>query len=333
MTLGGFLREIETAQRRAARDAERRQRMLARAAKLQAKISEIERAAAEAEAYNDQILHLTTVHHAVGEAMEWAELAARPAPHVPAKLNRFEAAAIQARDSFKPTLWQRLLGKEAKLRATLEAAVAEGRSRDEVSHQGALKLHNQQLENWQQLKTLAKAILAGDTSSYRTALEELNPLGELLDMGCELEIGFPDARTAEVDLKVESKRVVPAEAKSVTKLGKLSVKPLPEGKIQELYQDYVCGCALRTAREFFSFLPLTRVAVSARTSLLDSATGHLRDQVILSVAMPRSTLETMVFESVDPSDSLELFPHRMGFKRSQGFSAVAPLQRSEYPVE
>jgi hypothetical protein len=67
-------------------------------------------------------------------------------------------------------------------------------------------------------------------------------------------------------------------------------------------------------------------------NLLDFATGHLREQTILSVGMPRSTLEHLNFAALDPSDAMTVFPHRMGFKRSQGFSAIPPLASSEYPI-
>lgn len=129
---------------------------------------------------------------------------------------------------------------------------------------------------------------------------------------------------------VESEKIVPRESKSLTKAGKLSTKAIPQGKFYELYQDYVCGCALRVARELFSFLPLSRVVVNVNATLLDTSTGHLREQTILAVGIPRATLEKMNLVSVDPSDAMKLFVHRMGCKRSQGFFAVDPLTKVEY---
>lgn len=105
MTIRGFLREIDAGQRRAARNEERRQRLEARAAKLQAKINELEWAAAEAEAYSERIQQLTTIHHDVGEEMDWTELSNRPPPPEPLKGDRWEAEARQVRDTFKPTFW------------------------------------------------------------------------------------------------------------------------------------------------------------------------------------------------------------------------------------
>ena len=332
MTLRGVLREVAAAQRRAARNEERRQRANIHAAKLHAKISEMERAAAEAEAFDERLAQLTTVHHSVGDSMDWMEISARPAPTAPAKMSRWEDAAVRERDQFKPTFWQRLFGKEPKLRAQLEQDVGDAKRRDDISHRGALRLYQQQFEQWRELNTLGTAIVRGNPAAYRGALEELEPLSEMQETGCEFEVSLPDARTAVIDLKVESEKVVPRELKSLTRAGKLSVKAIPQGKFFELYQDYVCGCALRTARELFSFLPLTRIIVNVQATLLDSASGHLAQQTILSVGIPRATCERMNFESVDPSDAMSLFPHRMGFKRSQGFFAVPALTPPEYPT-
>lgn len=331
MTLRGFLREVNAAQKRAARANERQARLHARALKLQAKADEIEHAAALVEEFEERLQQITTIHHVVGEPMDWMEIRERPAPVSPQRTSRWEDAAIDERNKFKPGFWQRILGKEAKLREGLEKEIVAARNRDDVSHQGALKLHRMQLEQWQELHQLATAILAGNTGSYRRALEELEPLAELQEIGCGLDISFPDAHTAEIDLIVESETVVPTEAKSLTRAAKLSVKAIPQGKFQNLYQDYVCGCVLRCAREFFSFLPLQRVIVNVKATLLDSASGHSRPQTILTVGMPRSTLDGINFAAADPSDAMKLFPHRMGFKRSQGFYPVSPLSSSEYP--
>lgn len=331
MTLNGFLRGVNAARKRAARAEERQARLHARALKLQAKVDEIERAAAEAEEFEDRLQQLTTIHHSVGEPMDWTEIRDRPAPPCSQRMTRWEDAAKDERNRFKPSFWQRLLGKEAALRESLEQQIVEARDRDDVSHQAALKLYQQQSAEWHELHELAEAILAGKSESYRRAIEELEPLAELQEIGCELEISFPDALTAVIDLIVESEKVVPREAKSLTRTGKLSTKAIPQGKFQELYQDYVCGCVLRCAREFFSFLPLQRVIVNVGATLLDSASGHSKLQTILTVGITRETLEGVNFTAADPSDSMKLFTHRMGFKRSQGFYPVNALLPEEYP--
>jgi len=328
----GFLRGVAAAQRRAQRDSERRARLQARAQKLQDKLDELEHARAEAEEFEERINQLTTAHHQVGEGVDWISLKNTPAQPEPQKKSRWEDAAVLAHKEYKPTLWQRLFGKEKDIRAGLESAIVEARQKDENSYQGALKIHRGHLEEWQQSNHMARAILAGDLNAYKSAYGELDPLSEMKEFGCHLIVSFPDRNSALVSISVESEKVVPSESKSLTRSGKLSIKSIPQSKFNELYQDYVCGCALRAARELFCCLPLSRVIVNANALLLDSSTGHLREQTILSVGITRSTFDRMAFESVDPSDAMKLFSHRMGFKRSQGFFAIQPLLPDEYPT-
>lgn len=331
MTLRGAIRSIAAAQRRAAREEERRQRHLMRLAKIQAKVNELESAAAEVEEYAERVAQLTSIHHTVGDAVNWQEMVAAPAPISPVNPHRHETAARHALETFRPGFWQRLFKTAEKRHAQLVAALDTARQRDETEHAQDMRRHQVRMEDWSEKHALADAILRGDIDAYRHAITELAPLAEVTDMGCTLEVQNPDARTIEVVLTVESETVVPREVKSLTKTGKLSSKNLPQGKFQELYQDYVCGCVLRTAREFFSFLPINRVVVNVEAALLDPSTGHIRSQTILSVGMPRATIESLNFPALDPSDAMRHFIHRMGFKRSQGFHAVRPLVASEYP--
>src|ERR1019366_10691322 len=92
----------------------------------------------------------------------------------------------------------------------------------------------------------------------------------------------------ECQINVNSSQTIPTEVKTLTSSGKLSIKPMPKGRFQEIYQDYVCGCMLRVAREVFAMLPVEMVLVTASADLLDSRTGHTSAQPVLSAAMPRA---------------------------------------------
>lgn len=113
------------------------------------------------------------------------------------------------------------------------------------------------------------------------------------------------------------------------KSGKLSVKQMPKGKFYELYQDHICSCVLRIARELFALLPIEMVLVNCLGNLLSSQTGYMEEKSILSVAIPRKTLEGLNFEMLDPSDSMSNFIHRMAFKRTTGFGGVESLKVSD----
>ena len=79
----------------------------------------------------------------------------------------------------------------------------------------------------------------------------------------------------------------------------------------------------------FALLPLKAVIVTAMTQLLNSKPGHMESQPILSVAIPRRTLETLRHASIDPSHAMSNFAHRMKFKKTQGFEAVERMQPTE----
>lgn len=76
-------------------------------------------------------------------------------------------------------------------------------------------------------------------------------------------------------------------------------------------------------------LPLKAVIVTAVAQLLNSKTGHMGSQPILSVAIPRQTLEKLRFASIDPSAAMSNFVHRMTFKKTQGFEAVERIEPTE----
>ena len=134
------------------------------------------------------------------------------------------------------------------------------------------------------------------------------------------EGGVLEARVA-----IHSSDVIPTEIKSLPKSGKLSTKAMPAGRFYELHQDYVCSCALRAGRELLAILPNDLVIVTTLDNVLNSSTGHMENQPILSVAFSRPTVDGLNLEAIDPSDAMKNFVHNMSFKKGAGFLAVAAL--------
>lgn len=106
------------------------------------------------------------------------------------------------------------------------------------------------------------------------------------------------------------------------------MKQMPKSRFYELYQDYVCGTALRLANEMLAMLPLAAVIVTAVDQLLNPATGHVEQQPILSLAVPRATMEALNLEGVDPSDAMVNFVHKMKFLKTKGFQPVDRVDAS-----
>ena len=52
---------------------------------------------------------------------------------------------------------------------------------------------------------------------------------------------------------------------------------MAKGRFYEIYQHYLCGCALRIGRELFVLLPIDEVLINVITVGVDSRTGHDAD--------------------------------------------------------
>jgi hypothetical protein len=185
---------------------------------------------------------------------------------------------------------------------------------------------------WQKMRSLAKRVLAGEEKAYGEALRELSAFEELSTLGSSISFRVHHSKLILCELKVNGRDVIPAEVKSLTAAEKLSVKAMPKTRFHEVYQDYVCGCVLRVARESFALLPVDSVIVTALVSTVQASTGMNMDTPVLSVAFSRQSLARLDFGRLDPSDSMENFTHRgdaMASRKSGEFVAIVPLKPEE----
>jgi len=309
----GTLRSIRAAQRRAEREAQRRRRELERQRKQLEKMRELERAAYEVQVYENYIDLLLSVHKEGSDVWDWEAIRSSELP-----TNIHEELAQAKLDGFKPGVFDELLGRAESKRDELVRAVEEAKQADEKEYQEAL-----------QARELADRILGGSAEAYLDAIRQTDPFSDISELGSSIEFRVENSSLVEATLHVNSEQVIPSEVKSLLKSGKLSVKQMPQSRFYELYQDYVCGCVLRVARELFALLPIEMVIVNAVGNLLNTQTGYMEEQPILSVAIPRKTLEGLDFEMLDPSDSMSNFVHRMEFRKTKGFSAVETLRPSD----
>ncbi len=105
---------------------------------------------------------------------------------------------------------------------------------------------------------------------------------------------------------------------------------MPKGMFNEIYQDYVCSCVPRVGNELLAILPEQMVLVHVTDKLLNTKTGHMEDQCILSVAISRDTIKNLNMDMLNPSDSLDNFVHNMNFKKTKGFEVVEKLLPSSF---
>jgi hypothetical protein len=167
----------------------------------------------------------------------------------------------------------------------------------------------------------------GPTShkAFVDTLIEINPFAEISDLGSSIHFTVHTAKFLECAIKVNGKQAIPKEVKTLSSSGKVSIKPMPNVRFQEIYQDYVCGCVLRIARELFALFPLDRVLINAVVDLLNTRTGQISEQPVLSVIIPRSLLASLEFAHLDPSDAIEIFQHMGDFKATRKTEAFLPI--------
>ena len=157
----------------------------------------------------------------------------------------------------------------------------------------------------------------------------MSDLSEIAELGESLIFTPLSPTRARVRLRASSKEVIPEFTRSLLASGKLSEKKMPVGRGWDLYQDHVCSAAIRVARDTYGLLPLEMVFVEVENDLLDTSTGHLEPSVILSVAIPRTTLDRLNLSTIDPSDALDNFVHRMMFRKTKGFAPVEPIDPAD----
>jgi hypothetical protein len=308
------LRAVQAAERRQQRDAQKRLRDLERQAKDQAKLSAIEQAKLEVETHENRLELLLSVHKDQGPDWDWTAVAASLPPYRPHQSSYHEIRARQ----------QAALLLSAQPEATtplLEQATVQ----DEEAYQNQIAQYDHDKDQWAKLKQLSRRILAGEPQAYKEALLDLSPLAEISDLGSTIHFTVHNTHLLECVLKVKSLQAIPAELKTVTTTGKLSVKPMPKARFHELYQDYICSCMLRVAREAFAILPIDRLLITASADAANARKGQPQEQPVLSAIMNRTVLARLNFENLDPSDAVESFIHRGDFKATRKTGAFAPI--------
>jgi hypothetical protein len=216
----------------------------------------------------------------------------------------------------------------AEQRESAQVLIEQARLQDDYEFHRALQAYSEQIAEWEKLKNLARRILTGEHKAFTETFFELNPFAEISDLGSAIHFTVHTTKLVECVVKVNGKQAIPTEVKTLTASGKVSVKPMPKGHFHEIYQDYVCGCVLRVARELFALLPVDTVLVTASVGSPDPQTNRVTEQPVLSVAIPRAVVTRLNFGQLDPSDAMENFQHRGDFKESrkaEAFHPVTPL--------
>ena len=175
------------------------------------------------------------------------------------------------------------------------------------------------------LKGIADRILKGDTDAYLEVIALREPFEDLVDYGSEFEIGTDDPSKLEIEFDIKAEETIPVKSLSLTSAGKLAEKEMTKTAYYELMQDYVCSVMLKIARDSFALLPVNEVTVHATDVILNPATGNDESVTLVSAVFDRASFEQINFERIDPSETVRSFRCNMDFKKTKGFSPVAPI--------
>ncbi len=197
--------------------------------------------------------------------------------------------------------------------------------RDLRIYENTQQAYVQEQEQWEKMQKAARGVLAKEPAAYRDAMELFNPFAEVTALGTRLNFDFHCSQVA-ATLLVNTEEIIPKQALSLTSTGKLSQKDMAISKFHELYQDHVCSCLLRVARETLALLPVEYVLVNVGADLLDPSTGRVAPQVLVSATVFPDTLTRLNFDTLDPSDSMRNFKHNMNFTKTGGFKPVKPVE-------
>jgi len=308
--------------RRQERQAQKRRKELERQLKEDTRLSLLEKARLEVEQYENAVEVLLSVQKEQSAPVPWEEYATALAPHMPlhAQHHEFLAALIQNVYAL------------AKLPGMDEFELGTARKLDAQDEQTARENHAERSAEIERLKILAKRVLAGEPGAYSEAINEFSSFVDISGLGSSIHITVHSPKLIECVLGVNSREVIPFEMKTLTAAGKLSVKAMPKARFHEIYQNYVCGCVLRLAREMLALLPVETVLITASVIGIDTRTGKVAELPVISGAFDRATLEGLDFEHIDPSDSMENFLHRgdvMASRKSGEFVPITPLTAVE----
>lgn len=327
VTFNGVMRSYGAAVRRAERDQQRRAREATKRFNEQRKQQDIADNRQAVMDWNNYVSMIQSFHKNCTEGVNWAKIKNDPKPDKPGLSNRHELAADHALRNYTPSFFDKLFGSTTRKILVLEQRLEEARSKDQKEYDLARKQFKQQLNDWSKLQLIVQGLERNDPEAYKDALEHFDPFGDLGELGGDISITFAQDHV-DVDLDIHGASIIPSYELRQTSTGKLSKKDMPKTRFNELYQDHVCSCVLRVARETFAYLPLKKVRVNAISDILNSATGHIESKPVLSVIIVPSTLKSLNLNTIDPSNSMSNFVHNMNFNKSTGFKEVSRVHLS-----
>lgn len=251
---------------------------------------------------NAALNRMERAHNRRVRQVDWSFLCDEPPPALPPRSHALEQRAALKLAHYRPSFFDSLFKMTGKRRRRLEEKVVTGQQMDTAQFVEAETAYRKVFNEWEFLNKMAEGVLHRSASAYRDAVEHFDPFSAITALGLSMNFKFY-ADHIIADLAVQADEVLP----------------------KEVYQDHVCSCVLRVGRELLALLPVEFVIVNVVGDLLNSATGRIELQTVVSAAMFPEALECLQFDSLNPSDSMRNFVHRMEFSKTEGLRPVQPL--------
>ncbi|MDH5491067.1 MAG: hypothetical protein OEY14_03880 [Myxococcales bacterium] len=324
---------MEKQRRRNERESARQEREFRRQIQTNMKAAEEERARWAVDHFVATLNAISSMHREAGDWVDWTAVLNKRSPEAPMRPPPPSAHEVEQAKAklanHRPGLLERwgLSKATRRLEEALAVAVSrhvQAQQSEDSAHERALLRWKEQTARDEEERSTAQAILSGDVDVRSQMVDALNPFAELLARHGRVAVEMEPTR-ARIRLSLDQDDIVPFEELSLTARGKLSRKKMATSKRLAIYQDYVCGAALRASRELMAILPMHQVVTDVYTDMLDSATGHMVVKPILSVCIPHEVLGNINWNRADASDLVERLLHRMRFHKTKGFSPVAAM--------
>lgn len=310
----GALRSVNAELNRQARAADKRNKQ---------RQKELEREDAR-KAVNEQVNYLNQIvslHKECRASLNWKNIESSPEPKKPEDSQSLTKKARDRFECFNPSFFDNLLGIQNWRRNKLKENIKKAIESDKANYMNALEEYRNAKNEWDKNQLRVKC-LKTDGTAIIDALQEFLDIKDL-PIGESVQFDISDDMEVDVNLRVLSyEKVIPEQIYTLRQTGTLSVKKMPKGQGFEIYQDHVCSALLRIARETLGVIPAEKVRANALLSAINTETGHLEDQVLVSVIVTRETLNRINLRNIDPSDSLGNFVHNMKFMKTKGFEFV-----------
>lgn len=326
----GFIRSINATANQIDRESRRKQKEYEKALKQKKKLLAIEKAKIEVAQFENKLDILQSMHKDCNSAINWESVKDTKKPEEPKKKDKNEKDSNSALENFKPVFFDNYFGRKKKKIKKLEDQLEIAKKLDEENYQKELENYNLLIEEWKNGIAIATKILANDLEAFANVIKEMTPFNEISSLGSNINFKIINKDSIEVTLAAYGDKIVPGEVLSLLKSGKISMKKMPIGRFNEIYQDHICSAVLRIARETFAVLPISNVMINVISNILNKETGHMEDMPILSVFIPKESLNKLNFAMIDPSDSMKNFVNNMNFKKSQGMTPIELLETDKY---